>query len=81
MACLKAKYIGNSENYILQESSEEFREMFFEAEPPPADAPKTKPEVYNFRSTAAGKMEDLVNSVGNIGAPVKREAVTIQGGC
>ncbi|MGC9355707.1 MAG: YeeE/YedE thiosulfate transporter family protein, partial [Mariniphaga sp.] len=29
MACLKAKYIGKSENYILKESAEEFRKMYF----------------------------------------------------
>ena len=81
MACLKARYIGNSENYILRESSKEFRQMFFEAEPPPPNAPKDELEVYNFRSNAAEKMMDLVKSLKNIGAPVKREVVTIQGGC
>ncbi len=81
MACLKARYIGNSENYILRESAGEFQQMFFEAEPPPPSAPKNQLEVYNFRSTSAAKMEDLVESLKNIGAPVKREVVTIQGGC
>jgi hypothetical protein len=81
MACLKAKYIGNSENYVLRESSEEFREMFFEIEPPSADAAKAEIEEYAFRSMAASKMEDLVDALKNIGAPVKREIVTIQGGC
>ncbi len=81
MACLKAKYIGDSENYILRESAREFREMFFEATQPPADAPKEVLEAYHFRSSAAEKMDDLVESLKNIGAPVKREVVTIQGGC
>jgi rhodanese-related sulfurtransferase len=81
MACLKAKYIGKSENYILKESAEEFRKMYFEAEPPPPDAPKSELELYTFRNVNAEKMNDLVDALKNIGAPVKREKVTIQGGC
>ena len=81
MACLKARYIGKSDNYVLKESAQEFRNMFFEAEPPPADASKNEIEVYTFRNISAEKMNDLVDALKNIGAPVKREKVTIQGGC
>lgn len=81
MACLKANYVGNSVNYILRESAEEFRQMYFEAEPPPPDASKSELELYTFRSINAEKMNDLVDALKNIGAPVKREKVTIQGGC
>ena len=81
MACLKAKYIGKSDNYILKESAKEFHNMFFEAEPPPAYASKNEIEVYTFRNTSAEKMNDLVDALKNIGAPVKREKVAIKGGC
>jgi len=81
MACLKAKFIGHSENYILQESASEFREMFYNAAAPPANSPKTILEVYHFRTASAAKMNDLVNALKNTGAPVKRVAVKIQGGC
>lgn len=81
MACLKANYVGNSVNYILRESAEEFRQMYFEAEPPPPDASKSELELYTFRSINAEKMNDLVDALKNIGAPVKREKVNIQGGC
>ena len=81
MACLKAKYIGKSENYILRESANEFRQMYFEAEPPPPNASKSELELYTFRNINAEKMNDLVDALKNIGAPVKREKVTIQGGC
>ena len=81
MACLKARYIGKSENFILKESPGEFRQMFFEAEPPPSDASKSQLELYTFRNINAEKMNDLVDALKNIGAPVKREKVTIQGGC
>ena len=81
MACLKAKYIGKSENMILRESALEFREMFYRAEAPPAEASKSQIETYRFRSTTALQMDNLVNSLKNTGAPVKREAVAIKGGC
>jgi hypothetical protein len=81
MACLKAKYIGRSENMILKESAHEFRQLFYLAEAPPAGASKKELQVYHFRTVAARQMDNLVNSLKNIGAPVKREAVTVKGGC
>jgi len=81
MACLKAKFIGHSENYILQESAGEFREMFYNAAAPPVDSPKLLLDVYHFRTSSAAKMNNLVNALKNTGAPVKRVAVKIQGGC
>jgi rhodanese-related sulfurtransferase len=81
MACLKAKYIGKADNYILKESVHQFREMFFEVDPPPANALKSQLDLYHFRTTTAQKMEYLVNSLKNIGAPVKMEPVTVKGGC
>src|SRR5690606_16088160 len=52
MACLKAKYIGNSDNLIMRESAREFQEMFYLAEAPPPDAPKNELGAYTFRSVA-----------------------------
>jgi hypothetical protein len=81
MACLKAKYIGKSENMILRESAQEFKNMFYGAEFPAANASKSELQTYHFRTTTAGKMDNLVNSLKNIGVPVKREVVSIKGGC
>lgn len=81
MACLKAKYIGNSDNLIMRESAREFQEMFYLAEAPPPDAPKNELRAYTFRSVAARKMDNLVDVLKNIGAPVKREVVQVKGGC
>lgn len=81
MSCLKAKFIGKSENLILQESSAEFRKMFFELEEPLPDASKHELEVYAFRYQSAAGMESLVNSLKNMKQPVKREVIRIQGGC
>ena len=81
MACLKAKYIGRSENMILKESAAEFRQMFFELEEPGSNVSKTELQTWNFRNTTARQMENLVNSLKNVGAPVKREVVSVKGGC
>jgi hypothetical protein len=81
MACLKAKYIGKSENMIMRESAREFREMFYLTEAPSPDAPKNELQTYTFRTTAARKMDNLVEALKNIGAPVKREVVEVKGGC
>jgi hypothetical protein len=81
MACLKAKYIGRSENMIMRESASEFQKMFYNAEIPPPDAPKNELQTYTFRATAARKMDNLVGALKNIGAPVKREVVQVKGGC
>ena len=81
MACLKAKYIGNSENLIMRESALDFQEMFYLAEAPPPGAPKIELQAYVFRTDAARKMDNLVEALKNIGAPVKREVVQIKGGC
>lgn len=81
MACLKAKFIGNSENMILKEKADEFRRMFYELEVPPADSPKNVLDIYNFRSQSATNMQNLVDALKNIGAPVKREVVAVRGGC
>jgi len=81
MACLKAKFIGKSENLILREHASEFRKMFFELEAPPSDAPKSVMDVYNFRAQTAAGMQNLMDALKNIGAPVKREVVAVRGGC
>lgn len=81
MACLKANYIGKSDNFILHETAGEFRQMFFMADAPPPGSSKHLIEVYNFRSQAAAGMQSLVNSLKNIGAPVKKEVTKVRGGC
>lgn len=81
LSCLKAQYIGGAENFVLKEKASEFRQMFFSLEPPAADAAKDEIELYTFRSGAAAGMQNLVDALKNIGAPVKREVVAVKGGC
>ena len=81
MACLKANYIGRSENYILHESAQEFKKMFSGISPPPETPTKAQLDVYHFRQVTALKMLDLVSSLKNINAPPKPKASEIKGGC
>ncbi|HOY51089.1 MAG TPA: rhodanese-like domain-containing protein, partial [Prolixibacteraceae bacterium] len=81
MACLKAKYAGNSDNMILRESASEFKKLFFEAEPPAAGAAKAAINIWNFRTDAARKMQEMEAAMKSRSAPAKREVVTVRGGC
>ncbi len=81
MACLMARYIGDSENLILHESTDEFRAMFFDLEEPGSETIKKQRDIYRFRAKAARDMLDLKNTLKNVNEPVKREIRKIQGGC
>lgn len=82
MACLKANFVGKSNNLILSESAQEFKEMFFDLSQPDLEvASKQQLNEYNFRSKAAMNMIQLTESLKNIGKPVTKEIKPIVGGC
>ncbi|HKK62929.1 MAG TPA: YeeE/YedE thiosulfate transporter family protein [Bacteroidales bacterium] len=80
-ACLLARFVGDSENYILRESVSQFEAMFQNPQPPPAYASKQEFNTYNFRKEVAYKMENLVEALKNINQPIVQEPIKIQGGC
>jgi rhodanese-related sulfurtransferase len=80
-ACLLAKHVGKSENYILRESAAEFKAMFSEPEPPGPYASKDEVNIFRFRSKANHDMTNLVNALKNINQPVVQKPVVIKGGC
>ncbi len=81
MSCLKAKYIGKSDNFILRENADEFRNMFFNLKEPVATASKEEHEIYHYRNQSAIQMNNLMESLQNIGKPVKKEIKKVKGGC
>jgi len=81
MSCLKAKFIGSSENFILKETTSQFNAMFFALTPPAEGAPKHEQEIYHFRNQAALKMQDIVKSLENLNKPVKKTVKKVSGGC
>ena len=82
MSCLKAKHIGNSTNFILNESVYYFRDLFFSPNKPDlATASKQVINEYNFRVKAARDMQFLDDALKNIGKPVTTEVKVTKGGC
>lgn len=81
MACLKAKFAGNSDNMILRESAMEFKKLFFEADTLAPGADKSLLNIWNFRTDAARRMLEMETAMKARTAPVKREVVTVRGGC
>ncbi|HPR33100.1 MAG TPA: YeeE/YedE thiosulfate transporter family protein [Prolixibacteraceae bacterium] len=82
MACLKAKFVGHSNNMVLSESAEEFNTMFFDLqEPDRAIASKKEINTYVFRKQAASDMLSLTEALKNIGKPVMVEVKPATGGC
>ncbi|MDA3928269.1 MAG: YeeE/YedE thiosulfate transporter family protein [Prolixibacteraceae bacterium] len=82
MACLKAKHVGKSKNFILRESADEFNNMFFSPIAPDlAHSSKQLINEYNFRVKAAKDMQSLNEALKNIGQPVTKEIKVASGGC
>jgi rhodanese-related sulfurtransferase len=80
-SCLWAKYLGKSENFILKESSAEFRELFSTAVKLPLNASKNEANTYNYRQKLSTEMNALVDVFKNMSQPVKAKEVKIKGGC
>lgn len=81
MSCLKAKYIGKSDNYILKETAAEFNAQFFNLTSPAEGAQKYEQELYHFRHQAGVKMRDIMDRLENLNAPVKKSIKKVSGGC
>jgi hypothetical protein len=78
---LKAGFLGKAENYILFESSSDFKKLFSELVPPASDASKKEINTYNFRLKAATDMKLLVDALKNSTEPVIAKTTKIKGGC
>ncbi|HZK96939.1 MAG TPA: YeeE/YedE thiosulfate transporter family protein [Prolixibacteraceae bacterium] len=80
-AYLLAGYMGKAENYILAESSVNFRKLFSDLTPPGDNANKNEIDTYNFRQKAATDMKMLVDALKNSSEPVVVKISKIKGGC
>lgn len=78
---LKAGFLGKAENYILIESSSDFKKLFSELVPPGSDASIKEINTYNFRLKAATDMKMLVEALKNSTEPVLAKTTKIKGGC
>lgn len=80
-ACLTAHFIGESENYILSKTMNEFKNMFFDIQPPIATADKNEFNTYQFRLKAGNDLINLNNHLKKFNEPVKKKTIKVQGGC
>ena len=78
---LKAGFLGKAENYILIESSSDFKNLFSNLTPPDSNASKNELNTYNFRQKAASDMKFLVEALKNSTEPVIVKTSKIKGGC
>ena len=78
---LMAGYIGAAENYLLKETSFNFKKMFEVQENPAPTAGKKEMDTYNFRMKAAMEMKMLVEALKNSTEPVVAKTTKIKGGC
>lgn len=80
-ACLLVRFIGNSENYILKETTPEFRDLYFSFNTEATDSLKESINIYEFRTKTAAELKSLEESLKNLEQPVKKEIRKIEGGC
>ena len=80
-SCLWAKYIGKSENFILHETSKEFKQLFSDQINEPQNATKAEMNIYHYRLKLQQEMNALVEVFKNLSQPVKVKEVKIKGGC
>jgi rhodanese-related sulfurtransferase len=80
-ACLLARFLGSSDNYILKESTDQFRDTFFGAVAPPPGALKKDVNVFEFRTRAAADLLNLENAIRKFSQPVKKKIQKAKGGC
>jgi len=81
-AYVLSQVIGDMDSYILANTVEEFRGMFFSPEQPAKDATKDEVNLYHFRVQSARKIEDLATSLARFHTkPQKKKIRKVQGGC
>lgn len=81
MACLKARFIGKSTNFVLNRSTNEFKAMYLDEQNELSPGTKDTQNIRNFRSQTGRHLIDLDNSLKNSTQPIKKEIRKIKGGC
>lgn len=80
-AYLLSNYAGKSANYLLKESSSDFRNLYSNIETPVPNASKEVINTYNYRQKLANDLEKLVEAMSNMNKPVPVQTAAIKGGC
>lgn len=80
-ACLSVRFIGDSENYVLNESTAGFRDKFFNTTQPSENASKEEYNIYSFRVHTAAILLNLEDALKKFSTPVKKKIKKVKGGC
>lgn len=82
MACLKARFIGKSQNFVLNSSTDQFKKMYFDIkEPDLANTSKHERSIYHFRVQSGRHIMDLEKSLKHSNQPIEKKVRKVQGGC
>jgi rhodanese-related sulfurtransferase len=81
MACLSAKFMGRSENKILDGSTNDFISTVFEPQRPDSTATKREYNMYEFYRETAVKLNKLQTIMSKFDKPVIKQAKPAAGGC
>lgn len=77
-----SQVIGKADDYILNNTAEKFKSMFYTPEKPIEGAGKDMVNLYNFRVQSAQQMTDLAKSLERFHSkPKVRKPRKVQGGC
>ena len=80
-AYLLSNYAGKSTNYLLKDSSSDFRNLYSNVTPPIANASKEAVNTYHYRQKLATDLEKLVEAMSNLNKPVPVKTAPAKGGC
>ena len=78
---LWAQHLGDSENFILTDNPNKFRQQFSANLKAPSSDLKNELDTYIYRRDLTTKMNVLAEALKNLSAPIKVKAVKIKGGC
>lgn len=81
MACLSAKFIGRSDNKILDGTHNEFMQTLFNPTPPDSTFGKYDYNMYRFHTETAEKLTKLQQIMNKFDQPVVKKAAPAKGGC
>lgn len=80
-AYLLANYLGKSSNFLLKETTEEFRQLYSSIVAIPETAGKDEINILHYRNELVEKINRLVDAMSKLNQPVKQKQVKIKGGC
>ncbi|MBN1638625.1 MAG: YeeE/YedE family protein [Ignavibacteriales bacterium] len=80
-ACIIAKNIGDSDNYILVDGPYTFHNLIFIPTNPGGNSSKEELMTYKFRLQAGNDILELQKKLKNIGSTEKKQVRKVKGGC